>query len=184
MTIDVRRWRFEALAFAGGLVFALDAPPANFIPALWISMAILAIALAQPVEKKPRLTLALRGELFGLGANLLLFRFLPGVVTHFTPLPFVVGLLALLFLAAAQALRWLATGVFYKLLVDRGVPRWAAFPIGVYAGTFVPMVFPWNPAAGATPWPVMVQLADVVGERGVTALMALTAALFAEALLT
>ncbi|MEO7111917.1 MAG: apolipoprotein N-acyltransferase, partial [Polyangiaceae bacterium] len=172
-----------ALAFASGAFFAMDAPPANFIPALWLGMTGLAFSLAQPIEKNPLRTLALRGELFGFGANLVFFRFLPSVVTHFTPLPTVVGLLALIVLAAAQSLRWLVAGALYKLLVERGAPRWVAFPIGVFAGTFAPMVFPWNPATGATPWPVMVQLADVVGERGVTALMALTAALFAEAVL-
>lgn len=180
---DLRRWRFGALAFAGGALFAMDTPPANWIPALWIGMALLAVAMAMPVEKRPLLTIALRGELFGLAANLVFFRFMPTVITRFTPLPFVVAALALLVLAAAQGLRWLATGALTKLLVDRGAPRWAAFPIGVYAGTFVPMVFPWNPADGATPWPIMVQLADIIGGRGVSALMALTAALAAEAFL-
>src|SRR5262249_25459453 len=61
-------------------------------------------------------------------------------------------------------------------------PRPAAFAVGVFAGTFVPTVFPWSPAGGVTPWPAMVQLADVIGERGVSALMALAAGFLAEAL--
>src|SRR5450432_4365895 len=97
--IDVRRWRFGALAFAGGVIVALDAPPTNLISGLWIGMTLLAIALAMPVEKRPRLTLLWRGELFGIGANAVIFRFVPSVITHFTPLPFVVGGLALLLLA-------------------------------------------------------------------------------------
>lgn len=181
--IDVKRWRWGALAFASGAFFAMDAPPANFVPALWLGMTGLAFALAQPIEKRPLLTTALRGELFGLAANLVIFRFVPGVITRFTPLPTAVALLALFLLAAAQGLRWCITCVFYKLLIARNAPKWAAFPIGVYAGTFVPMVFPWNPAGGATPWPAMVQLGDVIGERGVSAVMALGAALLAEALL-
>ncbi|MGH7329125.1 MAG: apolipoprotein N-acyltransferase, partial [Polyangiaceae bacterium] len=122
-----------------------------------------------------------RGFWFGLGSNLVIFRFVPAVITRFTPLPWIVAIIALVLLAAAQGLRWIATCVFCKLLGDRGAPRWAAFPLGLYAGTFVPMVFPWNPAGGATPWPAMVQLADIVGERGVSAIMALASALLAEA---
>jgi apolipoprotein N-acyltransferase len=182
--IDVRRWRWSALAFASGALFAMDAPPTNFVPALWLGMLGLAIALAQPIEERPLLTIALRGELFGLAANLLFFRFMPGVITRFTPLPSLVALLALFLLAAAQGLRWCITCVVYKLLITKNAPKWAAFPIGVYAGTFVPMVFPWSPASGATPWPAMVQLADGIGERGVTGIMALTAALLAKAWLS
>jgi apolipoprotein N-acyltransferase len=180
---DVKRWRWGALAFASGAFFAMDAPPANFVPALWLGMTGLAFALAQPIEKRPLLTTALRGELFGLAANLVIFRFVPGVITRFTPLPLAVALLALFLLAAAQGLRWCLTCVLYKLLIAKNAPKWAAFPIGVYAGTFVPMVFPWNPAGGATPWPALVQLGDVIGERGVSAIMALAAALLAEAVL-
>jgi apolipoprotein N-acyltransferase len=182
-TIDVKRWRWGALALASGAFFAMDAPPANFVPALWLGMTGLAFALAQPIEERPLLTAALRGELFGLAANLVIFRFVPGVITRFTPLPTAVALLALFLLAAAQGLRWCLTCVIYKYLIAKNAPKWAAFPIGVYAGTFVPMVFPWNPAGGATPWPAMVQLGDVIGERGVSAIMALAAALLAEALL-
>jgi apolipoprotein N-acyltransferase len=150
-------------------------------------MAGLAYALEEEStgEKKKRPLLArpgMRGAMFGLAANLVAFRFVPRVVTSFTPLPWVAGLLALVLLSAAQGLRWWLAAVVRDALVRRSVPSWAAFPIGVYAGTFFPMVFPWNPAGGVTPWPAMVQLADVVGERGVSALMALAAGLFAHAI--
>jgi apolipoprotein N-acyltransferase len=51
----------------------------------------------------------------------------------------------------------------------------------VYAGTFVPTMIPWTVAGGVSPWPAMVQAADVVGERGVAFLMALVAGLAASA---
>ena len=159
----------------------MDAPPVDLVPALWIGMIGLAVAIAIPAESKPFRAVLWRGFWFGLGANLVIFRFVPAVITRFTPLPWIVAIVALILLAAAQGLRWIATCAFYKILVDRGAPRWAAFPLGLYAGTFVPMVFPWNPAGGATPWPAMVQLADAIGERGVSAIMALAAALLAEA---
>lgn len=158
----------------------MDAPPLNFVPSLWLGMVGLAIAIADLPEKKPVRAALWRGFWFGVGSNVVIFRFVPAVITRFTPLPWAVAGLALFLLAAAQGLRWIATCVFCTLLVKRGAPRWAAFPLGLYAGTFVPMVFPWNPAGGATPWPAMVQLADIVGERGVSAIMALAAALAAE----
>ena len=60
-----------------------------------------------------------------------------------------------------------------ETLARARVPRPLAFALGVYAGTFVPTVFPWTVAGAVSGWPAMVQLADIVGERGVAALMAL-----------
>jgi apolipoprotein N-acyltransferase len=105
----------------------------------------------------------------------------PMVVARFTPLPWAAGALALLLLSVEQSLRWVVAGVVHKQLTRRAVPGWAAFAAGVYAGTFAPVVFPWSAAGGVTPWPAMVQLADLVGERGVTLLMALSAGLVAGA---
>jgi len=123
-----------------------------------------------------------RGLAFGFGANLVAFRFVPEVITRFTPLPWAVGALALVLLAAAQGLRWMVAALVRTYLVRRGLPRWASFAAGVYAGTFFPMVFPWNPAGAVSPWPSTVQLAELAGERGVTALMALTAGIAAAAI--
>jgi apolipoprotein N-acyltransferase len=78
-------------------------------------------------------------------------------------------------------MRWAAAGVVHAQLARRGVPLWLAFPFGVYAGTFVPSVFPWSAAGAVTPVPEMVQLAELVGERGVTLVMALSAGLLAAA---
>ena len=148
-------------------------------------MAALAIALEFKLPEqlgglKRRLEGAGRGWAFGFGANLVAFRFVPTVITRFTPLPWAVAILALLLLAAAQAVRWMIVGGVRARLVHAGVPRAPAFAIAVYAGTFFPMVFPWNPAGGVTPWPELVQLADIIGERGVSALMALSAGLVAD----
>ncbi len=126
---------------------------------------------------------ALDGWLFGLGANLVALRFVPDVVLRFTPLPAVAAYAALVLLAAAQALPWAAGGAVTHVLTRRvpALPVWLAYAIGVYVATFVPAVFPWTPAGGLTPWPVVVQIADVVGERGVSFVVALVAGLLAYA---
>jgi apolipoprotein N-acyltransferase len=109
-------------------------------------------------------------------------RFVPDTIARFTPLPWAAGVVALTLLACAQGLRWAAAAMVARQLAKRGVPLWLSFGAGVLASTYVPAVFPWNPAGGVTPVPAMVQLAEIVGERGITLLMALSAGLVGDAL--
>ncbi len=146
-------------------------------PALWIGLGGLAYALT--FERRGRLSGGLRGLAFGFGANVVAFRFVAVTIERFTDLPVAAAWLAVVLLSLAQALAWAAAGVVHDRLTRRGVPSWAAFAIGVYVATFVPQVFPWGPAGGATPWPSTVQLAEWIGERGVSALMGLAGGLVA-----
>jgi apolipoprotein N-acyltransferase len=174
------------LAGAAGSVLALGSPPFDLIPALWIGMVGLAWLLsddpAWPAFASPArmsLTGAARGLAFGFGANLVALRFIPSVVSRFTPLPWAAGCLGLILLAAFEGTRWMLAGVACETMVRARFPRPVAFAAGVYAGTFVPTMLPWTPAGGASPWPALIQLADAIGERGVTAMMALAAGLAA-----
>ncbi len=189
----VRRNSGVGWAIVAGGGFALAAPPFDLYAALWVGMAGLAFVLhgeeGERVSRARRwarlrreLDGAGRGLAFGVGANVVALRFVPDVIARFTPLPWAVGGVALVLLSCEQGLRWAAAAVIQRQLGRRGVPAWLAFGIGVYAGTFVPSVFPWSAAGGVTPLPAMVQLADVVGERGVTLVMALSAGLLAAAL--
>ncbi len=178
--------KHSALAAGAGLVVGLAAPPVDAYPALWLGMACLAWLLESdtplpPFASRARVALsgARRGLVFGAAANLVALRFIPGVIARFTPLPWVAGALALGLLAVFEGLRWMVAAVACETLARARVPRPVAFAAGVYAGTFVPTMLPWTVAGGASPWPVVVQLADLVGERGVSALMALTAGLLA-----
>ncbi|HEY1692097.1 MAG TPA: apolipoprotein N-acyltransferase [Polyangiaceae bacterium] len=180
------RVRTYAFCLLAGAILATASPPFDVFPALWLGMAALAWRLyddpAWPLfasRTRVALTGARRGLAFGVGANLVALRFVPGVVAGFTPLPWAVGALGLLLLAAFEGSRWMLAAVASETLARARVPRPVAFAAGVYAGTFVPTMMPWTPAGGVSPWPAMVQLADVVGERGVTAIMALAAGLLA-----
>jgi apolipoprotein N-acyltransferase len=177
-----------ALAAGFGCLLALGSPPFDLYPALWLGMTGLAWCLSTQEDLPvfaPRARVALvgarRGLAFGVGANLLALRFVPAVVGRFTPLPYAVGVLGLVLLAAFEATRWLVAAIACETLVRARVPRPAAFAAGVYAGTFVPTMIPWTVAGGVSPWPLTIQLADVAGERGVAGLMALEAALVAQA---
>ncbi len=181
-----RRYVPHLIAMGSGALLATAGPPTDLLPALWIGMA----GLAWVLEEEPRwpafasrarvaLTGARRGLAFGFAANLIALRFIPVTIARFTPLPWAVGLVALALLAAFEGLRWMVAAVACETLARARVPRPVAFAAGVYAGTFVPTMIPWTVAGGVSPWPAMLQLADVVGERGVAAIMALAAALLA-----
>lgn len=180
------RYRPHVLALLCGALLATAGPPTDLLPALWIGMSGLAWVLAgepgwPPFASRARVALtgARRGLAFGFAANLIALRFIPVTIARFTPLPWAVGFVALALLAAFEGLRWMVAGVACETLARARVPRPLAFAAGVYAGTFVPTMIPWTVAGGVSPWPAMVQLADVVGERGVAAIMALAAGLLA-----
>ena len=146
---------------------------------MWGGLAALAYVLDEGLGLRGWLEGGGRGLAFGFGANVVFLRFIPEVVARFTPVPLAGGALLLVLLALTQGGAWAAAGVVRSALVRARVPRPLAFAFGVYGATFVPSIFPWTPAGGLTPWPAMVQLAEAVGERGVTALVAASAGLFA-----
>ena len=183
-----RRLRL-VIAIAGGAALGLATPPIDFYPAAWIGQAALAWALFEQHRDEAVsastfrrwLTGALTGWLFGTAANVVVLRFVPTTIVRFTPLPLPVGLLALLLLGMAEGLRWLVVGAATRQLVLRRVPGFLAFGVAVWLSTFVPVVFPWSVAGGISPATRLMQLADVIGERGTSALFAMSAALLAEA---
>jgi apolipoprotein N-acyltransferase len=171
---------------ATGLVIALATPPFDAFPLIWLCLAALAWLLdddprwpAFPSRLRVALTGGRRGLAFGLGVNLVALHFIPGVIARFTPLPWALGVLGLVLLSAFEAVRWVVACIACETLARARVPRPFAFAAGVYAGMFVPTMLPWTTAGGGAPGLPVLQLAEVVGERGVAALMALTGGLLA-----
>jgi apolipoprotein N-acyltransferase len=172
------------LAAASGLVFAASTPPVDVQPGILLGLVGLAVALAAyPVRSGGWL-----GFLFGLTTNLTALRFVPEVIQRFTSLPAVAGWLALVLLSAAQALPWTAGAALARWLscprvgsVRPATPPPLAFAIGVYAATFIPAIFPWTPAGGLARWPLLLQTAELVGERGTSFLVAIGCGLVANA---
>jgi apolipoprotein N-acyltransferase len=155
-------------------------PPVDFYPAAWLGLALLALVLFEPSTTRRWLHGALRGWLFGTAVNFAVLRFVPHTITRFTDLPLPVGLLALLLLAMFQGIPWAFAGWVTCQLHERRVPMSISFGAGVWVSAFVPTVFPWTVAGGISAARHLVQIADVIGERGVTALLAVSAALCAE----
>jgi apolipoprotein N-acyltransferase len=171
----------SALALVCGAIFALTAPPTNLTGSVLVGLVGLALVAARARSWREG---ALFGLAFGAGANLVALRFVPEVIVRFTPLPYAVALLAWVLLSLAQGLAWGIGAGLAKRLHLLGIPWFLAFPAGTFVGFFVPALFPWTPAGGLSPWPVVVQAAELVGERGVSFLVAAGCALVAEGVTT
>lgn len=168
-----------ALAAVGGLVAAQACPPLDLAPAILFGLALLAHAVGTATSTRDA---ALRAFVWAAAGQLVVLRFVVTVVDRFTDLGPLGGGAALLLLAAAQSLGWAAAGAVAHALRHRaGVPAAPAFGVGVLAACVTPAVFPWTPAGLAAVHAPLIQLADVVGERGVSVLLALVAAFAASA---
>jgi apolipoprotein N-acyltransferase len=174
----------RALALLGGVVFAASTPPIDFRAGILVGLVAYALAFGHATAQPRARSGAAYGWLFGMGANLVALRFVPEVITRFTPLPAIAGWCALVLLSAAQALPWAIGGAMGHVVARKvgGVPVWLAFALGIYLATFVPAIFPWTPAGGLAPWPAFLQIAEVVGERGTSLVLALSTGLAAHAI--
>jgi apolipoprotein N-acyltransferase len=186
----IRRFLALLLALAGGAVFALTAPPTDLYPAVVVGLALLAASLGvpgpgdlSPWPAPPTFFRAFgRGAAWGTAAGILGLRFVPAVIQRFTDLGVAVSLLAHVLLAAAQSLTWaIGAGVAALLHRRARLPFELAFGAGVLVTLSLPTIFAWSPAGLVSPWPAFVQLADVVGERGVSVVFAVAAASLARA---
>ncbi|MDI3282714.1 apolipoprotein N-acyltransferase [Polyangium sp. 15x6] len=176
----LRRPKALLLAIAGGILFALTSPPTDLYPAVFLGLALLAWSL----EDAPTVWRAFgRGAAWATAAGIVGLRFVPSVVQRFTSLGSANSYLALVLLAAGQSLIW-AIGAGATHLVHRRAraPFVLAFAVGVFVAVSLPSVFAWTPAGLVSPWPALVQLADIVGERGVSVIFAVSAAFLARAL--
>lgn len=164
-----------AMACTGGAVFALATPPTDLYPLAFAGLTLLGASL----DRAPGAARAFgRAAAWATVAGLVGLRFVPAVVERFTTLGSFAAYAALVLLAAAQSLVWGAGGALVAVLRRRArAPLELALPAGVLLACSLPTVFAWTPAGLLTPWPALVQLGDLVGERGVSAVFALVAAL-------
>ncbi|MRG95294.1 apolipoprotein N-acyltransferase [Polyangium spumosum] len=176
----LRTKRGLLLAIAGGVVFALTSPPTDLYPAVFLGLA----QLAWSIEDAPTALRAFgRGAAWATAAGIVGLRFVPSVVQRFTDLGSAASYAALVLLAAGQSLIWAIGAAATHLLYRRArAPFVLAFAVGVFVSVSLPSVFAWTPAGLVSPWPALLQLADIVGERGVSVIFAVSAAFLARAL--
>lgn len=177
----LRTYSSLLLAALGGIAFALTAPPTDLYPSALLGMALLAFSLA---DAPGFFRAAGRGALWATAAGIVGLRFVPLVIQRFTPLGTGLSYLALVLLAAAQSIPWALGSGLCAFLVKRGrIPLEMAFGAGTLCALLIPTIFAWTPAGLSSPWPELVQLADLIGERGVSVLLAACAALCARSAL-
>ncbi len=174
----VRGLRLEtARAALGGVLLAVGAPP--FPPALIGASFAGVVLLASAVREATVRQGAVRALFFGLFTNLIAMSFVPSTITRFTDLPMAAALLGWVLLSLGQGAAW---AVAFAL--SSALRRFIAFPIAFAAAIGVsmllPSLFPWTIAAPYARAPVFLQLAEVIGERGMAVVIALAAAFAAE----
>lgn len=162
--------RRSSLGLLAGALFALSTRPVDFGPAIFLALAALAALIFRAGSTREAGKV---GFFFGAGANLVILRFVVPVIARFTPLPAPCGILALVLLAAFQGIPWAAAAALGRALAGTfALPRPVAFAIGVYFACFLPGLFPWSPAGALGGWPVWIQSASLVGDRGASLLVA------------
>ncbi|UQA59683.1 apolipoprotein N-acyltransferase [Polyangium aurulentum] len=175
----LRRHQGLLLAVIGGVLFALTSPPTDLYPAVFLGLALLAATIAD-APSGPRAFG--RGIAWATAAGIVGLRFVPAVIQRFTPLGSAASYLALVLLAAGQSLIWaIGAAVAHAIHRRTRAPFELAFAAGVLVTVLLPSVFAWTPAGLVSPWPALVQLADIIGERGVSVIFAVVAALLARA---
>lgn len=169
------------MALLGGVCFALTAPPLDFHLGVLLGLAALFLALESAAEApRPKRRAFFIGWAWATAAGLVGLRFVPALVDRFTPLGLLGGGVALVLLAAFQALGWGLGAILSSVLERRlALDRRLAFPCGVLFACMWPGVFAWTPAALLSEWLPLIQLAELIGERGVSWLLALVVALLA-----
>ncbi|MBW2454525.1 MAG: apolipoprotein N-acyltransferase [Deltaproteobacteria bacterium] len=169
------RYRRPLLAAAGGVVSALALPPTDVYPAMLVGLALFAAAIRGVDGFWRGFGL---GALWGTAGQLIGMRFVPSVIQMFTDLGMAAALLAHVLLSAAQSLHW-ALGMGLAAVLHRRfkTPLELSFGGGMLLALCLPSVFVWSPAGLLSPWPIWVQSAEYVGERGVSVLLAIVAAL-------
>ncbi len=173
--------RVAVLSFVSGVVVALGTPPFNLYPCFWIGLALWAYALRANGSIATARQSILSGLLFGIGANLTFKRFIPATILHFTPLGLPAAMALFLVYCTFESLRWMLAAWIAQKGMRLGANRWLSFGAGAFLASFVPSVIAWDVASGISPWPIVNQVAELIGQRGVGALMAITASLMASA---
>lgn len=165
-----------ARAALGGLLLAASAPP---FPPAFIACAFLSVVLlASALEGASLRQSAVRGLFYGLFCNLVAMSFVPSTITRFTDLPLAAALLGWLLLSLGQGAVWAVCGLVTGVARRLRVPLAPAFALGVAASMLLPSLFPWTIAAPFGRAPIFLQLAEVIGERGVAIWIAITAGTF------
>jgi apolipoprotein N-acyltransferase len=172
-TLPRRDW---ILVAAGSLLLAIAYPPFHlFVPSFVCLVPAVWLILAGETDSRPLRRLLVQGWWFGLVSNALVLYWMVVALWHFTPLSALgyaatVAVLALWSAGLFALTGWIRRRTGLGLLVVFPV-LWTAVEWGI--GHQSDVRFPWlGLGTSLTHYPMAVQVADLVGARGVTYLLA------------
>ncbi len=163
-----RLWLATLLSAASGCLIVLGASRFDIAPLGWIALVPLMFA----VERARYRRVFWCSWICGLAANALGFYWITELLIRFGRLPLWLAVVLHLLLSAFQALAFPAAALAAVWLRRRSVPMVVAWVGGFLASDYLfPMVFPWFLAMtqhGNVPF---IQIADLAGVAGVSALL-------------
>ncbi|ACY14692.1 apolipoprotein N-acyltransferase [Haliangium ochraceum] len=181
------RWILLTLSVLSGLSWVVAGPDVDVWPLAYVGLVPLLVAVERARSTRQA---ALCGWVAGLVANVLGFAWIIELLTRHAAMPGLLGALALLLLAAYQALVFMLFAAAVRGLRERSRARGAAWPLWALAPAcmvafefLVPFLFPWYLAISQAWVPPMIQLAEFTGPLGVTAVIALVNGGLGDALL-
>jgi apolipoprotein N-acyltransferase len=169
-----RRLIWIAVSALGGAAWFLSCAKFDIWPLAWIAMIPSLYAIDRAATDRRAF---LYGWVTGLTANAGGFYWINLLLQRFAQLPFVAALFLYLLLCGYQGIVF---GLFAWLArkIRRATPRWGPLPwaavapaVMVACELVVPFVFPWNLAITQAWQPRVIQIADLTGPLGVTALL-------------
>jgi apolipoprotein N-acyltransferase len=158
------------LVTVSGCLWFLAAPPFDASPLAWIAAVPMLFAIDRAASFRQALLL---GWWAGFVETAGGFYWLIEVMQRFDGLPWIVGLLVLVLFSASRALIFLFfTGIVRGIRRWRGVPMTLLAPLGMAACEFaVPQLFPCGQWITQAWHPRVIQIAELTGPWGVTALL-------------
>jgi apolipoprotein N-acyltransferase len=169
------QWFLVSLSILSGVLWFLACADWDIWPLAWIAMVPGLVAIeAAPTTRRA----LLYGWLTGIVGNVGGFYWITGLLSRFGHLPMALAILGLLLLCAYQASVWLFFALVVRKLRDRTARRGRVWTMALLAPLamvafemLVPFLFPFYLAitqAWVTP---IIQVADLAGPVGVTALL-------------
>jgi apolipoprotein N-acyltransferase len=161
-----------ALSLGAAVLMYLSAPAANLWPLMWIGLVPqLLVAVGSPTAKRA----FLHGWLTGIVANTFAFRWMDGLLERFGHMPLIEAIPIMMLLTTYQGLEFafLSWGVYrVRAATKARLPLAVVAPlVMVTVELLTPQIFPFYLAISQAWVAPVIQIADITGPLGVTALL-------------
>jgi len=164
-------FRTFLLCSSTGILYGLAAPDVRWHALCWV----LLVPLLEALDGKSLRRAFAVGWWTGTLMHMICFSWVIGTVQRYSNLNLALSLLAWVLFAAYSGLAFGAMTFLYRFLAGRfGVPGTVILPVTYTAMEFLfPFIFPWHLGAGLYGIPRFLQISDLFGVYGVTALLVL-----------